>query len=85
VALGASQAGRSAAMMSAQATAVRPSKPKVTAVILNWNGRDDTLASLDSLHAEIYPNSNTWWCRVFCKGHVANRLRSRHPEDQLRS
>ena len=31
-------------MMSEQATAARPSKPNVTIVILNWNGRDDTLA-----------------------------------------
>lgn len=43
-------------MMSKQATAARPSKPNVTIVILNWNGRDDTLACLESVEKIAYPD-----------------------------
>jgi hypothetical protein len=43
-------------MISEQATAARPSKPSVTVVILNWNGRDDTLACLESVEKIAYPN-----------------------------
>jgi GT2 family glycosyltransferase len=31
-------------------------KPKICVVLLNWNGRDDTLACLDSLEHSDYPN-----------------------------
>lgn len=31
-------------------------KPKVSVVLLNWNGRDDTLACLDSLKQSDYPD-----------------------------
>jgi GT2 family glycosyltransferase len=32
------------------------SAPAVTVIVLNWNGRDDTLACLESLRAVEYPN-----------------------------
>lgn len=43
-------------MLSQQATTSRASKPNVTVVILNWNGRDDTLACLASVEKITYPN-----------------------------
>ncbi len=54
-------------------------KPKVAIIILNWNGKQDTLACLDSVAAIDYPN---WTTIVVDNGSTdrsANEIRSQFP------
>jgi GT2 family glycosyltransferase len=57
--------------------------PRVAVVVLNWNGRDDTLACLESLRAVDYPN---WEVLVVDNGSQddsVDAIRKRHPEALL--
>jgi GT2 family glycosyltransferase len=54
--------------------------PKVAVIVLNWNGREDTLRCLESLQAVEYPN---WEVLVVDNGSEDGSLdaiRERHPE-----
>lgn len=71
-------------MTPAQPTPAAPvSRPSVTLVILNWNGRDDTLACLDSVAKLRYPEHRDI---VVDNGSVDDSvpaIRHRHPDVEL--
>ncbi len=59
------------------------SKPKVAIIILNWNGKQDTLTCLDSVAAIDYPNSTTIVIDNGSTDGSAETIRSRFPEIAL--
>ena len=54
-------------------------KPKVCVVLLNWNGRDDTLACLDSLKLSDYPHLEIVVVDQGSQDGLGEVIRQRHP------
>lgn len=57
----------------------RPAEPQVAVVILNWNGRDDTLACLDSLAMIDYSNLSVIVVDNGSSDGSVDAIRTRHP------
>jgi GT2 family glycosyltransferase len=57
--------------------------PKVIVVVLNWNGKEDTAACLDSLAGLDYPNVETVVVDNDSSDGSADHLRTRYPQHKL--
>ena len=61
----------------------RPPAPAVTIVVLNWNGGDDTLACLDSLHAVAGDRVKVMVVDNGSTDGSVSAIRAAHPEVEL--
>lgn len=70
-------------MVSATDIRTSVAQPLVVTVILNWNGRDETLACLDSLVASQWPRMQTVVVDNGSSEEIATSLEQRFPDVEL--
>jgi GT2 family glycosyltransferase len=66
-----------------QATLPPPHKPRVTLVVLNWNGKDDTIRCLDSIKGLQYSNYTVLVVDNGSSDDSVSAIRASHPDIRI--